>query len=66
MKTQIEEWKEASWKLQEEVMFDLDLVSATEIRTCYFKLQPRYKESERNLEKPRTALRIKLATAKFF
>lgn len=46
-------------------MFELDLVSATEIRTCYFKLQPCYKESERNLDKPRTALGLKLATAKF-
>lgn len=36
-------------------MFELDLIRKTEIKTCYFKLQPLSKEDGRNLDKPRTA-----------
>lgn len=38
MKAQMEEWKEDQGRLQEEVIFNLDLVRKTEIKTCYFKL----------------------------
>lgn len=38
IKAQMGEWKEASEKATEEVTIGLGLLSATEIRTNYFKL----------------------------
>lgn len=65
IKAQMGEWKEASEKATEEVTIGLGLLSATEIRTNYFKLQPHAKKSGKNLDKPRTALVIKLVPVKF-